>query len=81
MATKVEDNNGELVFTVQKQEFLNRNKSGVVQISPEAMYALEIIKAETKLPTNRIATELILFATKHYSIKTVGKDESGESEQ
>lgn len=65
---KIKDCKGELVFTVEKPDVIN-NKSGIIQVSPEAMYTLEKIKAETGLPTTRIATELILFAKDHYSVK------------
>ena len=65
---KIEDKNGELVFTIEKPDVIN-NKSGFIQVTPEAMYALEQIKAKTGLPTTKIATELILFAKDHYSVK------------
>lgn len=65
---KIEDKNGELTFTVGKNDTTN-NKSGIIQISPEAMYALETIKTQTGLPITRIATALILFAKDHYSVE------------
>ena len=65
---KIEDKNGELVFTIEKPDVIN-NKSGIIQVTPEVMYALEQIKAKTGLPTTKIATELILFAKDHYSVK------------
>ncbi len=65
---KVKDQKGELVFTIEKPDIV-KNRSGIVQVSPEAMYVLEEIKAKTGLPTTRIATELILFANDHYSVR------------
>lgn len=69
MVVKIEERDTGLVFVVSEQKRSNKNTSGIIQVSDDAMCALEYLKFQTGMPITRIATELILYAAKHYSIE------------
>ena len=70
MGVKIEERDNGLVFVVSEQKRnSSKNSSGIIQVSQEALSALEYIKFQTGLPITRVATELILYGAKHYHIE------------
>lgn len=63
---KTEDKNGELIFSISGGK---PTIADHVKITPEAQERLAEVCAETGLSARRVASEFILFASEHYSVR------------
>ena len=63
---KTEDKDGELIFSISGHK---PTVGDTIRITREAQERLTEVCTETGLSARRVASEFILFAAEHYSVK------------
>lgn len=66
----IKEEGGELVFAVDVASGISPT-GNIVRVSADAARVIEEIRAETGLSTQAVASALITYAGKHYSVEKV----------